>query len=113
MLGESTAHRAYILEVDRNRNGTKERVTLLVDYGRNQARVELAVTPAFTRLNAGRQAGGLPQRARGTRRRSKPDREIAARASMDVRLTASARVIRRPPLFLEREVAVAVVALAQ
>ena len=45
MLGESTAHRAYILEVDRDRSGTKERVTLLVDYGRNQARVELAVTP--------------------------------------------------------------------
>jgi hypothetical protein len=47
MLGESTAHRAYILEVDRNRNGTKERVTLLVDYGRNQARVEFAVAPAL------------------------------------------------------------------
>jgi hypothetical protein len=46
MLGESTAHRAYILEVDRNRSGTQQRVTLLVDYGRNQARVEFAVAPA-------------------------------------------------------------------
>ena len=43
MLQGSTAHRAYILEVDRNADGTKERVTLLVDYGRNQARVEIAV----------------------------------------------------------------------
>jgi hypothetical protein len=47
MLGESTAHRAYILEVDRNRSGAKDRVTLLVDYGRNQARVELTVAPAL------------------------------------------------------------------
>ena len=36
-------HRAYILEVDRDAQGTKERVTLLVDYGRNQARVEIVV----------------------------------------------------------------------
>ena len=43
MLKGSTAHRAYILEVDRDAQGTKERVTLLVDYGRNQARVEIVV----------------------------------------------------------------------
>ena len=43
MLKGSTAHRAYILEVDRDAQGTKERITLLVDYGRNQARVEIVV----------------------------------------------------------------------
>jgi hypothetical protein len=43
MLEGSTAHRAYILEVDRGAYGTKERVSLLVDYGRAQARVEITV----------------------------------------------------------------------
>ena len=43
MLKGSTAHRAYILAVDRDAQGTKKRVTLLVDYGRNQARVEIVV----------------------------------------------------------------------
>jgi hypothetical protein len=45
MVAGSTAHRAYIFEVDRAVRDSKERVTLLVDYGRNQARVEITVTP--------------------------------------------------------------------
>jgi hypothetical protein len=45
MLKGSTAHRAYILQVNRDAHGSKERVTLLVDYGRNQARVEITVAP--------------------------------------------------------------------
>jgi hypothetical protein len=44
VLKGSTAHRAYIFEVDRDAQGTKQRVALLVDYGRNQARVEIVVT---------------------------------------------------------------------
>ena len=49
MLEGSTAHRAYILEVDRDVYGTKERVSLLVDYGRNQARVEITVVSLTTK----------------------------------------------------------------
>ena len=49
MLEGSTAHRAYILEVDRSVDRTKERVSLLVDYGRAQARVEITVVSLTTK----------------------------------------------------------------
>jgi hypothetical protein len=81
MLKGSTAHRAYILEVDRDAQGTKERVTLLVDYGRNQARVEKVVAGLTRKNQPGRD---LPWGTRRTRACAHRNRAIASWTSLDV-----------------------------
>ena len=81
MLKGSTAHRAYILEVDRDAQGTKERVTLLVDYGRNQARVEIVVAGLTKKRDQAEIYRGEPRRTRQCAHRN---RAIASWTSLDV-----------------------------